>query len=303
MDRLVLDFETYNRAKNLSGATISSYNRKLQDFAHWLGDDLSRASFRTVREYMADKVASGFKPQTIHSYFATLSTFYSFLVADGVIEEQSNPTRNLSAPRVPQGAIEPLTSGHIFSLLKSFNRKRRTGDRNYVICLLLLDTGLRVNEAAGLKADDIDWERQRLKIMGKGQKHRWVYMGQVAARVLRAYLETRSPDLGNADRTLFTSSGGRPLHSGAISKMVTRQLDILGIPRVGVSAHRLRHTFAVNFLRGGGGVFQLQRLLGHSSLAMTRRYVMLAEDDLAEAHRRASPVDNLGWGDPLGEAA
>ena len=78
-----------------------------------------------------------------------------------------------------------------------------------------------------------------------------------------------------------------------LSEIMRKKMDEAGIPRANSSAHRLRHTFAVNFLRGGGGAFHLQRLLGHSTLTMTKRYVMLADEDLAEAHRKASPMDRM----------
>jgi site-specific recombinase XerD len=165
----------------------------------------------------------------------------------------------------------------------------------------MLDTGLRVSEVARLKTEDVDFDQRRLKVIGKGNKRRLVYIGGKVSEILRGYLEHCRPYLpqgptpvANGNGVLFPSAatGGQFIPT-EISRIMMRRMDKVGIPRANSSAHRLRHTFAVNFLRGGGGAFQLQRLLGHSTLNMTRRYVMLADEDLAEAHRKASPVDRM----------
>lgn len=295
MNKLIIDFETYNRVKSLSDYTVGWYTRHLRDFVAWLdGGDLLRVGPRTIREYISGKMQQGLKPATVKGYFASLSAFYSFLVRDEIIGESANPMSKALSPKVPEPIIEPLSQEQIQRLLAAFNRKRQTGRRNYVMCLLMLDTGLRVSEVARLKTEDVDFDQRRLKVIGKGNKRRLVYIGGKVSEILRGYLEHCRPYLANGNGVLFPSAttGGQFIPT-EISKIMMRRMDEAGVPRANSSAHRLRHTFAVNFLRGGGGVFQLQRLLGHSTLEMTRRYVRLADDDLAEAHRKASPVDRM----------
>lgn len=288
------DFETYNRSKGLTHSTINWYSRKLRDFHTWLdGQDTLRVSPRTVRHYIADKMSEGLKPATVRGYFDALRAFYTFLVADVIIEETANPMRRLSPPRVPQEIVEPLTEEQVRELLAVFNRRRITGHRNYIMCLLMLDTGLRVSEVARLTIGDVNFETRRLKVWGKGNKRRWAYMGTKLAEALGQYLQYCRPDLANGKDMLFPSWGGRQMASRSISRIMQRHFDRAQIPRANSSAHRLRHTFAVNLLRNGANVFCLQRLLGHSSLSMTKRYVMLADEDLARSHAMASPVDRM----------
>lgn len=295
MNGLIKDFETYNRMKNLSEYTVGWYSRKLRDFAAWLGgDDPLQTKPSTIRAYIGTKIEKGLKPATVKGYFAALSVFYSFLVNDEVIDELVNPMRKLRPPKVPDNQIEPLNTRQVGDLIRAFNLKRRTGYRNYTICLLILDTGLRIGEVAGLEVGDVDFDRRRLKVLGKGCKRRWVYIGERMTEILTEYLHCCRPHLANGNNTLFPTQTGARFHPENASKIIMRKMDKIGIPRANSSAHRLRHTFAVNFLRGGGSAFHLQRLLGHSTLDMTKKYVMLADDDLAEAHRKASPVDKLG---------
>lgn len=294
MNNLIIDFETYNRVKNLSDYTVAWYTRHLRDFDAWLdGGDLLQVGPRIIRQYISDKMCQGLKPATVKGYFAAVSAFYTFLVEDGVIEETDNPMRRLKPPRVPDEQIEPLTKEQVYRLLSAFNLKRQKERRNYAMCLLMLDTGLRVSEVAGLQINDIDFEQRRLKIMGKGWKQRWVYVGERMTETLGDYIHSCRPTLANGNGVLFPGREGQPFDAENISKIMMRHMDKVGIPRAHSSAHRLRHTFAVNFLRGAGGAFHLQRLLGHSTLEMTKRYVRLADDDLAAAHRKASPVDKL----------
>ncbi len=157
----------------------------------------------------------------------------------------------------------------------------------------MLDTGLRVSEAASVMIGDLELEAGRCRVMGKGSKERIVPIGRRARKAIRRYL-VASGRLGQLDVALFGRRGGGPLSVIGLQHLIQRIVaqSSLSVP---CSPHILRHAFARTFLANGGDVFSLQRILGHSpaSLEVTRRYVHLLDDDLREAHRRASPVDHL----------
>lgn len=289
MGELLEDFKVYNRVRNLSDKTIVLYDYVLRGFLEWLGgrNPLS-VTPRDVRDWLAERLQAGLSPSTVKVHLAIVGSFYSFLVADDLMGPSDNPVAKVPSPRTRRPVIPPLTDDQVRAFLSGFEGP--FGDRNRAMCLLMLDTGLRAGEIAGLAVHDINFKERRLKVIGKGDKQRWVYMGEKVTEILEDYAANRAR---NGPRPLFLSRGGGRMTSNSVSKVVQRRMRSVGIPRANSAAHRLRHTFAVNFLRGEGGVFHLQRLLGHSSLAMTRRYVMLAEDDLQEAHRKASPVDRM----------
>jgi site-specific recombinase XerD len=154
------------------------------------------------------------------------------------------------------------------------------------ILLLFLDTGLRLSELAALRMADLRPDGS-VKVMGKGARERIVPVGSVARQALARYLWVRStPD---ADQPIFRSErGGGPLGGRGIQQ-VFRGLKLrAGVPGR-CSPHSLRHTFARSYLVNGGDAFSLQRILGHATLDMVKRYVALADSDLATRHRLASP--------------
>lgn len=290
-------FQAYNKSKALAPGTIRIYSIALRLFyewfvAHYGRDTPLKASH--VREWVAYRFSLGNKPATLRGYVQALKVFFNFLVADEVITEDENPIRLVKGPRVATPEIRPLTQEEIRRLLDSFDKHTLAGFRDYTMCLLMLDTGLRAGEVVGLDITDIDFERSGILVRGKGQKIRVVYFGQTVKNVLLDYVQRARPWMTNGAPILFPSFGPNTkclrLKSKYLTNLVRLRFNELGIP-YGSAAHRLRHTFAVHFLRNGGGVFQLQRLLGHATLNMTRRYVLLAEDDLQEAHSRASPID------------
>ncbi|MFC1929012.1 tyrosine-type recombinase/integrase [Chloroflexota bacterium] len=179
-------------------------------------------------------------------------------------------------------------------MLDVINTGTPEGFRDLVIIFTLLDSGLMVTELATLQLDDLRLEEGILKVMGKGNRERLILIEKQVRRYLHRYLsycrpEPASPRFGH----VFLNADGRPLSRNRIRCRMAAYGRKASLRGVRVSPHTLRHTAAVTFLRNGGDVFSLQRLLGHSSLEMTRHYCELADVDLKRAHATASPVDNL----------
>jgi len=165
------------------------------------------------------------------------------------------------------------------------------------VIMVLLDTGLRVSELTGLTLKDIRLADGVLRVSGKGRRERLIPIGKTSQRLLWNYITRYRPEPANPRCDLvFLTKDGSPLTKNRIQKMMTKYGGRAGIAGVRCSPHTLRHTGAVMFLRNGGDVFNLQRLLGHSSLEMTRHYCELADVDVKRAHSIASPVDNLNIG-------
>ena len=192
--------------------------------------------------------------------------------------------------------IPTFTNSQIQQLLNVIDTSTAEGYRDYSIILTLLDTGMRVSELCTLKLDNVWLEDGMLKVLGKGNKERLIPIGKQVQRALWRYINRCRPEPANVNRDLlFLTKDGRPLTKDRVEKVMVRYANKVGLAGVRCSPHTLRHTAAVRFLRNGGDVFSLQRMLGHTSLEMTRRYCELADIDVKRAHITASPVDNLDF--------
>lgn len=293
----IADFATYNRSRNLSPKTIADYGVTLRRFFRYLDEsegldvDLNP---RCIRRFAADRLRKGNSPNTVRQYLVALRALFSSLVADEIVEEQANPMRLVKDPKPDPTQIRPLTDDEIRRLLGSFDKDRFTDHRNYTMCALVLDTGLRAGEITRVAMDDISLDKGRIKVQGKGRKRRTVFVGQKMRAILQDYI-SRLPEGYSALFPPNPPSRYATMGPHYFSEIVRKQMDKVGIARCRSSAHRLRHTFAVSFIKNGGDAFSLQGLLGHGSLEMTRRYVLLADGDLAESHRKASPMDWLDF--------
>jgi len=296
-------FREFSEAKGLAPSTIRNYENILRFFLRWfIGEFGEQADVtgRRIRGYLAQKHREGKTPKTVQTYWATIHNFFAFLVLDEVIPENQDPMRLVKPPRCPVPEIRPLTKEEAHLFLESFSKHYPPERRNYVMVALMMDSGLRVGEVVRLKISDIDLESGRVNVMGKGAKPRIAYVGQVMRRVLKDYLEHGRPGLRRDEcksvDNLFppSRSNGKTMDTCHISTIVKQKMEEVGIYRSGsLAAHRLRHTFATNYLRNGGDVFSLQKLLGHSDLEMTRRYCTLNDEDVQAAHAKASPLDAL----------
>jgi site-specific recombinase XerD len=234
----------------------------------------------------------GLAGHTINCYLRSLRIFFSWLVSEEIIE--GNPFERVKIPRPPRKVIPVFSDSQISSLLSVIDTKSAEGYRDYTIFLTLLDTGIRVSELCSLRLDNLWLEEGMLKVMGKGNKERLIPIGKQVQRLLWHYLSRYRPEPAVSNcNLLFLTRDGKPLNKDRVEKIMAHYGKKASIKGVRCSPHTLRHTAAVKFLRNGGDVFSLQRMLGHASLEMTRRYCELADIDVKRVHMTASPVDNL----------
>jgi site-specific recombinase XerD len=203
--------------------------------------------------------------------------------------------RRLKLPKLPKTFPEPLTEEEIQRVLTVCMEGSKDKQRNLAIMMLFLDTGIRLDELVNLRLSRVDFAVGEMTIFGKGGKERKVPIGSQAKKALINYItKERSEPVNPRDEdNLFLNTDGDPITHDAVEKLFQRVRKAAGLARF--HPHVCRHTFSVRYLVNGGDAFSLQKILGHTSLEMTRKYVNLASDDVKDKHRRFSPMDNLNF--------
>jgi integrase len=257
------------------------------------------------REYKPNRMSddtSQLAGSSVNRIWSSVRAFFNFAEVEFGTHR---PDMRLPQPRYKTKVIKVFTEDKIKSLLKAaeysavikregfkpFRRKRSSADRDIALILVLLDTGIRASECARLVYSDLDLVNSEIVIRPYNSsvksRPRTVYLGKAARRALWRYLVNE--DMYEED-PVFRTQRGKPMDRKCIRKVLVRIGELAGVDNV--YPHRFRHTFATQFLRNGGGnVFVLKRLLGHSTLTMVQTYLELAESDDKNVHRRASPAD------------
>lgn len=231
---------------------------------------------------------------TINAYLRALQAFWAWLKREDFIEQ--NPFTRLKIPKAPKKVIPTFTDEQLCRLFAAIDTTTPAGYRNYTIIVTLLDSGIRCSELTGLRLADVNLESRLLKVWGKGSKERLVPIGAKVQKAIWKYLTRHRPEPATPryDQAFLTRDG-HPLTKDRVEAIVERYGKKAGITGVRLSPHTFRHTMAVTFLRNGGDVFSLQRILGHSQLEVLRGYVNLAQSDISRVHQRNSPADNLDF--------
>jgi integrase/recombinase XerD len=181
--------------------------------------------------------------------------------------------------------ILPTYTGSQIQLLLNWKAKKATGRRMSALIALLADTGCRIDEALSLHWKDIDFDNLLVLLHGKGRKDRLVPMSLELRR--RLFLFQRKSE-AKKDSLVFSTLGGTKQGRRNVLRDFKQLCRTLGFEPPTRSIHAMRHTFAVHYLRKGGSVFHLQKMLGHSTLEMTRRYANLMTEDLQAIHQQVS---------------
>ena len=297
------------RAGAGSISTMREYANTLHKWVKLIGDiDTAEVSADHVRRYLYHlRIEEQLAPKSVKNAWIGMSAFFTWLEGEMGIEHVIRRYK-IKMPAAQSREIVPLSKTDLRSLLLACERTavwksdkrapattlRATRARDRAIVLTLLDTGMRASELCALQIRDVDLKTGAAQIRhGKGDKGRTVYLGNLARESVWKYVTKRKDT--RPDDPLFETSKHQALERNALRKMLGTMGDRAEIVEH-VTPHRLRHTFAITYLRNGGDVYTLQRLLGHSTMDMVKRYLALAQTDIADAHRRASPVDNWHLG-------
>ncbi|MEJ2733324.1 MAG: tyrosine-type recombinase/integrase [Anaerolineae bacterium] len=280
-------FDGFLLAKEADGVskyTIGTYQVMFQnlvrDFPPEKLEEPSQLTSQDFQEWVVglrQRVATA----TVDQRISKVKTFFNWCVAEGFLDD--NPAKVLKRPK-KNWQPDPLSSEEVDILLQAA-RHGHSSARNYAILCVLLDSGMRNGELAHLRPSDVSIKTGEIKIYGaKGGKSRTVLIGKRAKEALWRWMMQR-PD--NAEY-LFCTRDGRPLIRERLAFIVRHIGERVGIK---VYPHRLRHTFALMFLKNGGDPYTLQYLLGHEDMTVTREYVKIAATDVKDMYK--SPLDAL----------
>ncbi len=271
--------------------TLRDYTWHLHRFILFEGDvDVERVTVEDVRAYIAQQRERGLKDHSVWGYYRYLKAFFRWCQREGIVARDLFAT--IPAPRLPQILPKVLTVEQVEQLFKQLKRDPSPrGKRNLVIFATFLDCGLRVNELANLKLNDVALGELYLMITrGKWKKQRPVPISPTLKRLLWRYINDWREKLRPKCDMLFVNHEGYPLVTTGMQIMVRRSLSQVGVQG---GPHMLRHTFATLYLRNGGSLEHLRLILGHVDLSTTQRYVHLVAGDLVDRHPEASPLQRL----------
>jgi integrase/recombinase XerD len=236
-----------------------------------------------MRNYKGNRVVS------INTRLRALRSIFNFLYKNKHLPH--NPMENIKLLKDRKRVIPTFTTDQLNKLLRQPDLTTFTGVRDYTIMLLMLETGIRVNELAGLSLNDIRWEDNLVVIRNaKSYRERLVPIQKDMKQQLKKYIAIRGYVESEA---LFVTIDGTRLTRRGIQQRILKYGEMAKIRGVRCSCHTFRHTFAKLSVQQGANIFELQTILGHSSMEIVKTYVNLFGSDVRESHKKFSPLKNL----------
>ena len=287
--------------------TQRNYRQALTEFCAWhreerqtlpAWDKLQRDDFRTYLRFLG-RNQLGRSP--IQLRFSALRTFCKFLIRHGVI--QTSPIRNLALPKPARRLPKFLTAPQMVALLEAplkpvAEKKKKARGRPVSAAICFRDTailetiyscGLRVSEVSGMRAEDVDFREQVVRVRGKGRKERLVPIGEPAIKAIQNYWSLLpQPPSGQSPVFLAATKRASPVQPRDLARRLKKYLAAAGLdPQL--TPHKLRHSYATHLLDAGADLRSVQELLGHAHLVTTQVYTHLTTERLKKAYDKAHP--------------
>ncbi|HEV2329955.1 MAG TPA: site-specific tyrosine recombinase/integron integrase [Verrucomicrobiae bacterium] len=294
--------------RGASPYTQKNYRHALEEFSRWHSQDrqsppawdkLQRDDFRGYLRHLGrhnlSRAATSLR-------FSALRTFYKFLIRNGVAS--TSPIKNLSLPKPEKRLPKFLTLQQMEALLVAPQKlalsrqgKKRVGRpvslavalRDVAVLETIYSCGLRISELCGLRADDMDWTQQIVRVRGKGKKERLVPIGKPALTAIERYWKTlKTPPAGGSPVFFSETRSHTPLHPVQLSRRLKQYLAFAGLDP-SLTPHKLRHSYATHMLDAGADLRSVQELLGHAHLTTTQIYTHVTTERLKKAYDAAHP--------------
>jgi len=292
--------------RGASAHTLRAYERELRGFAAWAGKNCGDAAdaieHTHIRAYLSTLYDRGLSKASAARALASIRSWFKWLARGGHIGQ--NAASLVSTPRLPKHLPRVPSIEQMNSVVDSVGEDAASWPaRDRAILEMLYGCGIRNAELTGLNIEDIHWANEAVLVRGKGQKQRYVPLGDAAAEALRVYLAERAARLaadgdgrGASTSALFLNlylrslgtPGGARLTTRSVGRIVKRIAIRCGLS-ADVHPHTLRHAFGTHLLEEGADLRAIQELLGHERLSTTQRYTQLTTAQLTQVYDRTHP--------------
>jgi integrase/recombinase XerC len=274
-----------------SDHTIKAYTTDLEDFMAFLGKEefgsFKDVSVRVAKFYLSD-VSTRYTAKSVARKISTIRSFYHFLVKEGLTLH--HPFLDIQPPKAPKKLPKFIYPEEIEGIFNTIKTDTDLGKRNLIVFETLYSTGVRVSELCEIKLRDIDLNSRTILVHGKGQKDRYIPMGEPLAELIESYiLGARRNLMQKKDHNyLVVNSQGDSITSRGIRYIIKDIIDHSS-DHLNVTPHTLRHTFASHLISQGADLRSVQELLGHAHISSTQIYTEISKEDLKQNYLAAHP--------------
>ena len=286
------DFISEKEATNKSPATVRSYKKTYKKFCDKFGEieDTQQVTQKLFFKWSQSMLNEGLSPESINHYLRDMRTFMNWCMKD---ERQYTTPFKVELVSSQQNPPKFYTTEEQQALIRRPSKKADYCEwRSWAICNFILATGARTSSIINLQMKDIDLKKKKITYSHtKNKEAQIIPMSSKLQSVLKEYIRIWRAE-ATEDDYLFSNIGERQLSDNALRIAFRKYAEDRDVNKT--SIHGLRHTFAREFILNDGSMIKLQRLLGHSSLEMTRRYIKLFAEDIEEGFDDINPLDNLG---------
>ena len=277
--------------KNYSSYTVLNYKRDILEFINFLKketvNNFRDVDYKILRLYLNEMFNKKYSSKTVSRNLSSLRTFFKYLLKNGTIN--NNPMILISNPKQEKKLPSYLNYKELEDILDLPDQQTIIGLRDACILELLYSTGIRVGELVNIKVNDVDFAQHRIKILGKGNKERYVLFGKKCKNLLNNYLDNSRPNLLKRKTDyLFLNKRGTGV-SVRTTEMIIDDIVKRSSIKFNVSPHTLRHTFATHMLDNGADLNSVSELLGHSNLNTTAIYTHISNERLRQVYLNCHP--------------
>ncbi len=291
VEQYIFQFLNSLQLKNRSSYTITSYQTDLEDFKQFLFQEnitIEDTDYKIIRNYLAYLYSKKYSKRTISRHISCLRSFYKYLMKERIIIQ--NPMKLIPNPKLDQTLPKFLYTNELEDLLLIPDQETPLGARDAVMLELMYATGVRVSELVAIQIKDINFYDQKIRVMGKGSKERYVLYGSRLQSLLKNYISNIRPVLlrNKSNDFLLLNHLGNPLTTAGVRTILNKIIQ-KGALKYHISPHVLRHTFATHMLNEGADLKSVQELLGHENLSTTQIYTHVSNEHLRQVYLHAHP--------------